>query len=200
MKSWATNQKGFTIAELVIVVSVIAILATITVVAFRGTTDRAEQTRTVAQVQTVYEAVKNFYSEHGQWPLAGWVCVGNISDFPAQDDFPAGACAIRTSDGGATWSVWYAANTTLMNDLGPYLGPSFKPLLPVLKPDAPLVSGTWYYKWRGVVYDDYNTSGRNATVFYGIKGSTCPMKLASASYYAWTGGRECGYDISGAQN
>ncbi|NCU37652.1 prepilin-type N-terminal cleavage/methylation domain-containing protein [Candidatus Saccharibacteria bacterium] len=191
---------GFTIVELLIVIVVIGVLAGVSTVAFNGVTDRANMTRVIAQTRNVYAAVKLYHATNGTWPLAGWVCVGNIDDFPAQDDFPLGACAIRTYNGGATWEVWYAANNTLMNDLGPYLGPSYKPLLPVLTPSAALENNRWYYKWRGVVYDNYNMAGRNATVFYGVRGSTCPLPLAAAFYYSWTGGRECGYDISGPQN
>ena len=51
---WARKQKGFTIVELLIVIVVIAILATITIVAYNGVSQRAKESATqnaVSQVQ-----------------------------------------------------------------------------------------------------------------------------------------------------
>lgn len=60
---------GFTIVELLIVVVVIAILATITVVTFSGIQDRAR----VAKMQTTFKAVEKavalYHSENNRYPV-----------------------------------------------------------------------------------------------------------------------------------
>ena len=50
---WAKQKQGFTIVELLIVIVVIAILATITVVAYGGIQNRAKTTKSLATVKQI---------------------------------------------------------------------------------------------------------------------------------------------------
>ncbi len=71
-----TNQKGFTIVELLIVIVVIAILAAISIVAYTGIQDRARTStgqQLAAQVQTKAQA---FYTVASAYP-------GNYAAFDA---------------------------------------------------------------------------------------------------------------------
>lgn len=64
-----SEPRGFTIVELLIVIVVIAILATITVVAYNGITQRAKDASAQADIHTIDESTKTFFSENGNYPL-----------------------------------------------------------------------------------------------------------------------------------
>ena len=73
MKTWAKqtrlqNIKGFTIVELLIVIVVIAILATMTIVSFNGIQDRANITTINASLDQVNKAVNAYYALNGEYP------------------------------------------------------------------------------------------------------------------------------------
>lgn len=53
------NRRGFTIVELLIVIVVIAILATITVVAYNGIQDRARQSKINTDLTTIDKAIRS---------------------------------------------------------------------------------------------------------------------------------------------
>lgn len=64
LKKAMTNEKGFTIVELLIVVIVIAILATITIVSFNNITNRANQSAADSAVATFVKKAE-LYSADG---------------------------------------------------------------------------------------------------------------------------------------
>ena len=57
MKRRAQKQTGFTIVELLIVIVVIAILATVTVVAFNGTQQRARLSKIDSDMRSLNQAI-----------------------------------------------------------------------------------------------------------------------------------------------
>jgi prepilin-type N-terminal cleavage/methylation domain-containing protein len=65
---WERKQKGFTIVELLIVVVVIAILATITIVSFNGIQARARDTNRIENVQAIAKAIELYKVDKGQYP------------------------------------------------------------------------------------------------------------------------------------
>lgn len=62
------NAHGFTIVELLIVIVVIAILAAISIVAYRGVQDRANASSASARVTQVATKLKLYYVEHESYP------------------------------------------------------------------------------------------------------------------------------------
>lgn len=64
-----TNQKGFTIVELLIVIVVIAILAAISIVAYTGIQNNARSSAAQAAAASVRDAAEAFNSVHGVYPL-----------------------------------------------------------------------------------------------------------------------------------
>jgi prepilin-type N-terminal cleavage/methylation domain-containing protein len=75
------KKQGFTIVELLIVIVVIGILATITVVAYNGVQAKAKQTTAAdnaSKVQQVAESINNDVSSYPRI-IADWSAVGNVT-------------------------------------------------------------------------------------------------------------------------
>lgn len=62
------STSGFTIVELLIVIVVIAILATISIVAYNGMQQRARNAQTVSAVTTYIKALQMYKVDNGQYP------------------------------------------------------------------------------------------------------------------------------------
>lgn len=65
------TSRGFTIVELLIVIVIIAILATITIVAYNGITARAHTSAAQAAAQTAVQKAEAYNAEKGAYP-ADW--------------------------------------------------------------------------------------------------------------------------------
>ena len=63
------NQKGFTIVELLIVIVVIGILATLVIVTFSGIQRKARDTERKTDVNAITSHLEAFYAEKGYYPL-----------------------------------------------------------------------------------------------------------------------------------
>jgi type II secretion system protein G len=64
------SRSGFTIVELLIVIVVIAILATITIIAFNGAQARARDARRDSSLATIKRALEMYKLDNGQYPYA----------------------------------------------------------------------------------------------------------------------------------
>ncbi len=62
------RRTGFTIVELLIVIVVIAVLASITVVAFNGVQARSRDSHRVSDIKQVHKALEVFYATNGYYP------------------------------------------------------------------------------------------------------------------------------------
>lgn len=69
------NRSGFTIVELLIVIVVIAILATISIVAYSGIQQRATNTRIIVTVNQVVKSITGYISTNGSYPSTGVFCI-----------------------------------------------------------------------------------------------------------------------------
>lgn len=115
-RSWYTSEmnlkyisplrQGFTIVELLIVVVVIAILASITVVAYNGVTAKAENTRTISLLNEWTQKLEMYKVKKDQYPQGSleYVCLGD--GYIANSDFTAGQCMKAQGWSVSTDAAW----------------------------------------------------------------------------------------------
>jgi prepilin-type N-terminal cleavage/methylation domain-containing protein len=80
MNRWAKQkQTGFTIVELLIVIVVIGVLAAITVVAYNGVQQRAQNTQRITAAKDWQKIITGYTSTNGKYPFSGsWhSCLGS---------------------------------------------------------------------------------------------------------------------------
>lgn len=75
MSKMRLRQKGFTIVELLIVIVVIGILAAITIVAFNGVQQRANNTKRIATVNQIMKLIDGYTVTYGVYPSTATRCV-----------------------------------------------------------------------------------------------------------------------------
>lgn len=80
-------RSGFTIVELLIVIVVIGILAAITIVAYNGIQNRAQDARRVSDLNRLSKAIEMYQADNGTYPASGgclssWACWSSL--IPAQ--------------------------------------------------------------------------------------------------------------------
>ena len=87
------HSKAFTIVELLVVVVVIAILATITIISYNGIQQRATNSTIVSAVDNWDKVIKAAAIDGASMPAVG-TCLGRSGDFTAKNGFPSGACVL----------------------------------------------------------------------------------------------------------
>ncbi|HPR09638.1 prepilin-type N-terminal cleavage/methylation domain-containing protein [Candidatus Saccharibacteria bacterium] len=65
------KNKGFTIVELLIVIVIIGILATLVIMTFTGIRQKDRNTQRQTDIKAVNGYVESFYAEYGYYPYAG---------------------------------------------------------------------------------------------------------------------------------
>lgn len=75
-----TNTSGFTIVELLIVIVIIAILAAITIVAYNGIQQRANNITLVSLANSYSKLLKLYVVGEDAYPMSSSVCLGENSD------------------------------------------------------------------------------------------------------------------------
>lgn len=97
------ERGGFTIVELLIVVVVIAILAAISVIAFNGIQQRANNAAIINAASQSFKAIQLYIADKGMLPASGYACIttqtgchdGNNS-IGSNSTFDAGMMTIGT--------------------------------------------------------------------------------------------------------
>src|SRR6266481_1554590 len=68
MKSRRYNQDGFTLIEIMVVILILGLLATIVVQSLRGATDKAKRTKAQADIAELKTALDRYYLDNGFYP------------------------------------------------------------------------------------------------------------------------------------
>lgn len=104
---FTNKQSGFTIVELLIVVVVIAILATITVVAYTGIQNRANDSAVQSDLSNIARKINMFYAVNGRYPQGS-------ADMLSADIHVSKTAYSRGMLSGASWYnlVYCWPNTT----------------------------------------------------------------------------------------
>ena len=64
------RDRGFTLVELLIVIVILGVLATVTVFAVQGISSRGQDTACAADIKTAEVAVEAYYAENGSYPAS----------------------------------------------------------------------------------------------------------------------------------
>ena len=98
----AFRQTGFTIVELLVTIVVIAILASVSLIAYTGIQDRARNTQVISLVNQWGKTLSIYASLADGYPTgnAEYVCLG--TDFPADAPFATDQCMVTSGWGVST--------------------------------------------------------------------------------------------------
>lgn len=142
---------GFTLVEVLVVIVVIGILASVSVVAYNGFSDRAYASKVTSTVNSYAKILRLYHIQNGRFPDGSTqmgTCLGRPSDYPAADGFPTGACVSGNP------FTYYARNT--MNDDIFASGLVASLPDPTIRIAQETFSVTSINKYRGIYYEFFN--------------------------------------------
>ena len=146
--SMRKSTSGFTIVELLIVIVVIAVLAAISIVAYTGIQQRANNTKTIAAANQVVKAISAYIAANETYPSTGISCVVPSS---------TSACTIGNTTNRAT-------DATLINNLQTI---STLPSTPVMTARDTYDGITYYYRSTRTV----DGNAQPLAIVYSLNGS-----------------------------
>lgn len=110
-KKWfnPSLSKGFTLLELLVVIGIIGLLASILVVNLTSARRRARDTKRIADIRNLQTAAEDYYGKNGKYPatIADLVTGGQIPTWPLDPLAPPGTACTANSDP----CYWYAVYT-----------------------------------------------------------------------------------------
>ncbi len=88
------KQSGFTIIELLIVIAIIGILATLVLTNFQGAQAKGRDTVRKSDINSLYQKLEEYYNENGTYPNVAVTSANASTLFPGID-----AEAVKDADG-----------------------------------------------------------------------------------------------------
>lgn len=155
---------GFTIVELAIVIVVIGILASIGIVAYNGSIQRAQNSQTLSAVSQWAKSLMVYRARTGSLPSMS-SCLGTNYKFGDAGTATSGTAQCRQDSGG---TVLYS--TAFRSALTKYMVNEVSPAMVTARNST----SVWY---RGANYF-VDGAGTSSIGFVLNKGATCPSSLA----------------------
>jgi prepilin-type N-terminal cleavage/methylation domain-containing protein len=154
---------GFTVVEILIVVGILAILATVVTTAFTGSRRQADNSARLAELKTWQKSFVQYKAANGQYPNVpdGGYCLGS--------GFPDGKCRDYYLPVG-TITYGEVNSVTLMNMLKTYDIPKTQYHTPINGSSGP--------------YVEYYSAVLHLTQVFNGNSNDCP----SGTYYSWGDG------------
>jgi general secretion pathway protein G len=90
------QDKGFTLVELLIVIVILGILATVTVFAVRGITDRGQDNACDVEQRTLDTAIEAYYADNQSDPANAAALSGYLREIPGTADWTFNAAGSGT--------------------------------------------------------------------------------------------------------
>ena len=84
--SQQSNEKGFTLIELIVVIAVLGMIASIAIPKVGNITSRAREQADASNVQILQSAVERYNAENGEYPDSKDDLEEYINEFPVQKD------------------------------------------------------------------------------------------------------------------
>ncbi len=157
------TTSGFTIVELLIVITLIAILVGISLIVYNGTQQRARTSQTIATAEQWIKGLMIYKARNGGLPTMN-SCLG--AGYGYNSD---GAGASGTGQCYQNAGTGYLIDSGFSTALSTYMSGSPSPAMV-----SAVNSSTFWY--RGLMY---SVSGGNAEITFVLdKGQTCPNSLA----------------------
>ena len=121
-KTKNNNQKGFTLLELLVVIGIIGLLASVIVVNLTAARKKARDTKRIADVRNIQTAAESYYAKNGFYPTTiGQLTPNEIPVWPMDPLAPGGTICTGNSDN----CYWYA-HYPLTNPQSYHIGASFE--------------------------------------------------------------------------
>lgn len=98
------QKRGFTLIELLVVIAIIGIISAIALVSFNNSRQKSRDSRRMADVRQIDNAIQLYISQNGHAPYLNNVCDPNM----------VSANCVAKSDNSTAW-------TTLFTDLTPFI-------------------------------------------------------------------------------
>ena len=107
------NQKGFTLLELLVVIGIIGLLASILVINLTSARRRARDTKRVADIRNLQTAAEDYFGKNGRYPntIADLITNGNIPVWPLDPLAPTGTTCTGNSDNCYYYGHYPATNS-----------------------------------------------------------------------------------------
>lgn len=108
------KQKGFTLLELLVVIGIIGLLASIIVINLTGARKRARDTKRVGDVRNIQTANEDYYSKNGKYPttIGDLVTGTQLPMWPLDPLAPTGTSCTANSD-NCYWYAYYTPSGAL---------------------------------------------------------------------------------------
>ena len=182
------SRSGFTIIELMVVIVIIAVLATVTLVIYRGVTSRARTAQTVSAAEQWTRAILSYRARNGALPPNS-SCLGNGYKYNSDNLGSSGIGQCRQQSG----TVGITSDATTLTALATYITGNPTPAMTT----ASNSTTSWY---RGLYYYKDGATQLGYITFT-IEGPTsgCPTQLSgialSSSDLQTNGNTACAYGL-----